>query len=181
MKYRFINKIIKIVASVFQNEIMFDKYLGKKDYIVSTQTINNILNKMQETTFTKVQYIGYADKNLILSLTKEYDLMIWDWFDRTNTSLDYWEGDDKEFCSQYPIPNWVSKDMLFATGMGVAERDILLLDMPLQFDLEEGLKTARKQKKLPELIILFGDADSSSLPNKYTWTFEDIWVGRIIE
>ena len=155
---------------------MKSNYKMKKDYCISQGTIEIVLEVLKKSNYKNILYIGYADKEFTLSLHVKCTLVLFDWFDRTNTAVHYWE-EDEEFLAQYPIPKWVPDNISFASGMGLPESDLLILDIPIDFDIEEALG---KRKKLPKMVILLGDADSNNVPDKYEWIFEGLWVGRIV-
>ncbi len=161
-----------------------DYYQQKKDYKVSKEDINTILEKLESISCESVHYIGYADKNLIIALKEKYKVSLGDYFDKTDFSLRFWsEGSEEEGFTLDgspvdipPLPNWMEGLSVSIEGIfNHSSHDVLILDIPLEAEVyPEGYPDTPAAK----IVFLLGDADSSSFTTHYTWSYEGVWVGR---
>jgi len=96
-------------------------------------------------------------------------LRVSDWYDKTNTSLHFWE-ENEELRSKYPVPDWI--DNVRCQIEGIPLHDVLLIDLPVEWNFKD-----RINNKMAKLVFVFGDADSCMLPNDYKWTYDNVWIG----
>jgi len=138
------------------------------------------MDKLSSLHCKSVYYIGYADKDLVISLKDKYDVKLSDYFDRTNKNTAFWcEGitDDGLYILdgtpiELNIPKWAEDIPVMIEGM--SEHDVLILDLPIDWELYPK----DYPHKLPDIIFLLGDADSSIFQTTYTWSYEGVWIGR---
>ncbi len=157
-----------------------NRYKQKKDYKVDSEAIQSILEHLSNTPYKKIFYIGYADETLVVSLKEKYEVILSDWFNRTNKAIVFWsEGmtDDGLYIldgtpMEVNIPSWASDVRVMMEGM--PEHDVLILDIPVNW----VLYPKNYYIKPAELVFLLGDADSSNFKTAYTWSYEGVWVGR---
>ena len=90
------------------------EYQAKKDYKTDRNNIDIILKKLDQTSYKKIHYIGYADKDLVISLKDKYQVSLGDYFDRTNKSTAFYRDgmtDDGRYILdgtpiELNIPEW---------------------------------------------------------------------------
>jgi hypothetical protein len=155
-------------------------YKQEKDYKIRRKDINNILEHLKKTSYKKILYIGYADKDLVIALKDKYEVSLGDYFDRTDKSTAFWcEGmteDGLYLLDGTPIklniPKWAEDIPVMIEG--IPEHDVLILDLPFEWQLYPD----DYHYKPAEIVFLLGDADSSNFDTSYTWSYEGIWIGR---
>jgi len=157
-----------------------NNYQPNKDYKTDRKDIDIILAKLEQTSYRKIQYIGYADKDLVIALKDKYQISLGDSFDRTNKSTAFWcEGmtDDGLYILdgtpiELNIPEWAEDIPVMIEG--IPEHDVLIVDLPLEWNLYPEDYHFEPAK----MIFLLGDADSSNFDTAYSWSYEGIWIGR---
>ncbi|MDQ7060924.1 MAG: Sir2 family NAD-dependent protein deacetylase [Sulfurimonas sp.] len=160
-----------------------NSYQQKEDYKVSREDINIILEILEKTSYQKIQYMGYADKDLVVALKDKYQVSLGDYFDRTDKSAAFWcEGKTEDGLYildgtpiKLNIPKWAEDIPVMIEG--IPEHDVLIVDLPLEWKLYPE----DYYHKPAEIVFLLGDADSSNLSTSYTWSHEGIWIGRNVK
>ena len=158
-----------------------NNYQLKQDYKVSSNDITTILNYLERTTYKKIFYIGYANKDLVLALKDKYDITLSDWFDRTDKNTAFWcegETEDGKYILdgteiELNIPKWAEDIPVMIEG--IPDHDVLIVDIPVDWELYPN----RFRLNPAEVVFLLGDADSSLFRTQYDWSYEDIWIGRL--
>lgn len=166
------SNVFNIVESSVNN---IGEYLMKENYIIPQKSIETILNILSKLPYKSIYYIGYADKDLIITLKEKYHISICDWFNRTDISTGFWyEGEEKEGFPLPETPSWMKGVGVQIEGM--PRHEVLILDMPYEYILYGKIFAHRKPA---EIVFLLGDADSSNFMTPYTWTDEGVRIGRL--
>ncbi len=150
-----------------------------KNYITSQNSIDIIINTLKIFEFKHIFYSGYADKSLILTLKSHgYSIVVADCYDRTNTSLHFWD-DDENLLKNNPMPDW-TKDISFQIE-GIPQHDILIIDVATDWDFVDNSENIDRIP--PTIVFLLNNVDINSFINKcsYEWICKNnIWIGELL-
>jgi hypothetical protein len=137
-------------------------------YRVHDSAIDEILCLLHRSNFKMVHYVGYADERLIKSLIaeKRYAISLMDYWDRYHREVHFWDGDELDL-SHLVVPEWL--DGIPSYFEGAPEHDVLLQDIPWQYEGQFDAIVAFESRPAPLCVVLFGEAEMDTGHPSYSW------------